>query len=242
MGLLVLCHHGWMLGEDNTMTRTGLFRLLAEDLQDLGSGRQLVGIDGVDGSGKSTFADGLSEALTMSQARPVLTIHVDDFLNLQEVRHRRGRSSPEGFWLDTYDYAALEKYVLTPLREGGDGVYCPAVTDARKNVRLHTEPCKAPDDAIVLVEGMFLHRDRMAGHWDYSVFLDVPFAETARRMSARDGSNPDPEHHSMRRYVGGQRLYFEQARPWTRATRIIDNTLPEQPRLMPPEEASARDR
>lgn len=237
-----LCNHGWMLGENETMGKAGLFRLLAADLQALGAGRQLVGIDGVDGSGKSTFAEGLSEALTLSQARPVLIIHVDDFLNLQEVRHRRGRASPEGFWLDTYDYEALEKYVLTPLGKGGDGVYRPAAADVRKDVPLHPEPRKAPSDAIILVEGMFLHRDRMAGHWDYSVFLDVPFAETARRMSVRDGSNPDPEHPSMRRYVGGQRLYFEESRPWTRASRVVDNTLPEQPRLLSATEAAQRQR
>ncbi|UXM92872.1 uridine kinase [Paenarthrobacter sp. JL.01a] len=226
-----------MPGETETTTKPGLLGLLAEELQALGSQRQFVGIDGVDGSGKTTFAEGLAAAI---RGRPVLTIHVDDFLNLQEVRHRRGRTSPEGFWLDTYDYAALEEYVLTPLRPGGDGLYRPAATDLKHNTRLHPELAEAPDNAIVLVEGMFLHRDELLGIWDYSIFLDVPFTETARRMSIRDGGNPDPEHPSMRRYVGGQRLYFEQARPWTRATRVIDNTHPGQPTLLSPEEAAKR--
>ncbi|MDI2036763.1 uridine kinase [Paenarthrobacter nitroguajacolicus] len=231
-----------MLGE-HIAAKARLFDVLAADLEALGPGWKLVGVDGVDGSGKSTFAQAVSAALTSGlMDRPVLTIHVDDFLNLQEVRHRRGRTSPEGFWLDTYDYEALEQYVLTPLGEGGDGEYRPAVMDPRKNLRLHIEPVKAPEDAIVLVEGMFLHRDELRGRWDYSLFLDVPFEETARRMSIRDGSSFDPEHPSMRRYVGGQRLYFEEARPWTRATRVIDNTHPEQPRLLVPGEAAGRRR
>lgn len=237
MVLIVLCHPGWMPGETETTTRLELLGLLAEELQALGSQRQFVGIDGVDGSGKTTFAEGLAAAI---KGRPVLTIHVDDFLNLQEVRHRRGRSSPEGFWLDTYDYAALEEYVLTPLGKGGDGLYRPASTDLKHNARLHPKPAKAPDNAIVLVEGMFLHRDELVGRWDYSIFLDVPFTETARRMSIRDGSNPDPEHPSMQRYVGGQRLYFEHARPWTRATRVIDNTHPGQATLLTSEESAER--
>ncbi|MEV7660477.1 uridine kinase [Paenarthrobacter sp. NPDC089316] len=224
------------------MTRSELFDVLAADLEVMGPGRKLVGIDGVDGSGKSTFASGFSQALTAMEGRPIVTIHVDDFLNLQEVRHSRGRTSPEGFWLDTYDYAALEKFVLAPLGNGGDGLYRPAVTDARRNLTLHAEPLEAPDDAIVLVEGMFLHRDGMAGRWDYSIFLDVPFTETARRMSIRDGGSTDPEHPSMRRYVGGQRLYFEQAQPWTRASRVIDNTCPDKPRLLSLAEAAQRHR
>ncbi|MEJ7742738.1 MAG: hypothetical protein WKF73_09445 [Nocardioidaceae bacterium] len=83
-----------------------------------------------------------------------------------------------------------------------------------------------PADAVVIVEGMFLHRDELADRWDWSVFLDVPFAETARRMAERDGSHPDPEHPSMRRYVEGQRIYLDSCRPRIRATVVLDNTSP----------------
>ena len=216
-----------------------MLRALAAELLALAPKRQLIAIDGVDGSGKSTFAKDLAAAI---HHRPVVMIHVDDFLNLQEVRHRRGRTSPVGFWLDTYDYAALYENVLIPLGQGGDGQYCPAVTDARRNMRLDLHKRPAPDDALVLIEGMFLHRSELVGLWDYSIFLDVPFAETARRMSIRDGGNPDPNHPSMQRYVGGQRLYFENAQPWSRATRVIDNTLPDEARLLSSEEAMQRQR
>ncbi|WOH19818.1 uridine kinase [Paenarthrobacter sp. GOM3] len=209
--------------------------LLAAELVDLPSGRRLIAVDGADGSGKTTLSNELASVI---QDRPVVTIHLDDFLNLQEVRHRRGRTSPVGFWLDTYDYAAFQENVLTPLRGGGDGIYCPGVTDARQNHRIELPRREAPEDALVLVEGMFLHRDELMGQWDYSIFLDVPFTETARRMSIRDGGNSDPEHPSMRRYVGGQRLYFENAEPWSRATRVIDNTRPDEPRLICVTEAS----
>lgn len=227
----LLCHHSLMIGENAVLSRAELFRFLAMEIQALGPGRQLIAIDGVDGSGKSTFARYLAPEL---HARPVVTIHVDDFLNLREVRHRRGRSSPEGFWLDTYDYAALDEYVLQPLGKRGNGLYRPGVTDVRRNTRLQLDPLRAPEDALVLVEGMFLHRDELVEQWDYSIFLDVPFTETARRMAMRDGSHPDPEHPSMRRYVGGQRLYFENAMPWVKATRLIDNTDPEAPGLLSP--------
>ncbi|HEX3005616.1 MAG TPA: hypothetical protein VHO27_15485, partial [Angustibacter sp.] len=51
------------------------------------------------------------------------------------------------------------------------------------------------------------------------------------RMAVRDGCPPDPEHPDNQRYVGGQRLYFAEVRPETRADVVVDNTDPARPRL-----------
>ena len=85
---------------------------------------------------------------------------------------------------------------------------------------------------------MFLHRDELAPYWDASIFLDVPFTGTAARMAVRNGSNPDPEHPTMRRYVGGQRLYFDAARPWERATFVVDNSDFTSPKVIRPDMVS----
>lgn len=188
--------------------------------------RAVVGIDGVDGSGKSSFAEALARRVT---TRPVVLIHLDHFLNPASIRHRRGRTSPEGFWLDSYDYDALAAYALRPLRADGDGRYRARSYDLATDTAVRPPLRQAPQDALVVVEGMFLHRDGLTDVWDYSVFLDVPFHETVRRMAERDGSNPDPEHESMRRYVEGQRIYFATARPWERASLVIENSDPDRP-------------
>lgn len=195
----------------------------------LGASGRLLAVDGVDGSGKTCFALGLAAAI---QDRPVIVIHADDFLNPSPVRHARGRSSPKGFWEDTYNHGALLEYVLLPLGASGNGWYRPRSYDSVLDRSIRPQPVRAHPDAVVVLEGMFLHRDVLVHHWDASVFLDVPFTETARRMSTRDGSNPDPEHPSMRRYVGGQRLYFDAARPWERATFLVDNTDVTSPRIL----------
>ncbi|MBO0594433.1 uridine kinase [Nesterenkonia sp. E16_7] len=190
-------------------------------LSALGANGRMVAVDGVDGSGKTCFAARLAAAI---DDRPVILIHADDFLNLSPVRHAQGRHSPKGFWEDTYDYAALHEYALRPLGPSGDGWYRSASYDASRDQHVKPEAAHGPPDALVVLEGMFLHRDELASHWDVSVFLDVPFTETAARMSTRNGSNPDPEHPSMRRYVEGQRLYFESACPWERASFVVDNS------------------
>jgi len=183
----------------------------------------LVAVDGVDGSGKTTFAGELAEELRR-RGRAVVVIHADQFLNLSEVRYRRGRHSPDGFWLDSYDYDALEREVLIPFGPGGDGRYRPAAVDPVLDVRVSPEQRQAAAGTVAVVEGLFLHRDRLAARWDYSVFLDVPFAVSARRVADRDGTPADPDDPRIRRYIEGQRSYFRSCRPWLRATRVIDNT------------------
>ncbi|WP_051516102.1 hypothetical protein [Candidatus Blastococcus massiliensis] len=191
--------------------------------------RALVAIDGVGGSGKSTFAEDLARRI---RTRPVLVLHVDDFFNPSEVRHARGRHSSEGFWLDAYNYAALRSWALEPLAADGDGLYRSASFD-RATGRTH-EPAvrQAPPDALVLVEGTFLHRDEVVSFWDHSVYLDVPFEETERRMARRDGLTPGAVHELMQRYTGAQRLYFAAARPWERASVVVDNSDLGRPRII----------
>jgi uridine kinase len=184
----------------------------------------LVAVDGVDGSGKTTFAHGLAEAYE-STGRPVHVVHLDDYLNPRAVRYRLGRGSPEGYLADTYDLDALRTHVLQPLRSRGGGRTIQVRWfDHRADAPVHVDPAAVSDDAVVIVEGMFLHRDDLAKQWDVSVFLDVPFRTSVARMARRDGSDPDPEHPSNHRYVQGQRLYLATCQPHQRATWVIDNS------------------
>jgi uridine kinase len=185
----------------------------------------VIAVDGVDGSGKTTFASQLARAIQHA-GRPTLIVHEDDFLAPREVRYRLGRHSPEGFFRDSYDVTALVTHVLDPLRPGGDRRVRRQMFDHRTDSPIDAPVEKVPIDAVVIIEGMFLHRDELADRWDWSVFLDVPFTETARRMAQRDGTHPDPEHPTMRRYVEGQRIYLASCRPRERATVVLDNASP----------------
>nr|AIU93465.1 hypothetical protein LRS1606.31 [Rhodococcus sp. NS1] len=200
------------------------------------SGRAFIAVDGVDGSGKSTFSARLVQQL---HPRLVVVLHAHDFLNPAAVRHAKGKDSPEGFWTELYNYSAMKAYALDPLGRDGDGWYRPASYDSEADRVTCPSLLHASEEALVLVEGLFLHRDELVDLWDLSIFLDVPFAETARRMAERDGTHPDPEHDSMRRYIGGQRIYFERTRPWERATIIVDNTNFDDPRIIDVGQVSA---
>jgi hypothetical protein len=45
---------------------------------------------------------------------------------------------------------------------------------------------------VLLLDGIFLHRDELVGAWDFSVFLDVPVDIAVARMVERDGPTPIP--------------------------------------------------
>ena len=170
-----------------------------------------VGIDGVDGAGKTTFGDALADAV----ARPVVRISVDDFHHVAEVRYDRGRDSANGFWRDAFDYERLIADVFRPLRESRR--YRAVAHDRASDQPLDPPWLTAPPGAVAIVDGLFLQRTELAGQFDLVVYLDVPFEVAATRLHARDGER------SLDRYVGASLIYFAECDPLRRADVVIDN-------------------
>ncbi|KAK4450316.1 uridine kinase [Podospora aff. communis PSN243] len=216
--------------------RTGAIGALASTLIPLSAGKRLlVGIDGVDGAGKTTLADDLASALHAINARPVLRVSLDDFHHQRNIRYRLGRHSPEGYWLDSFNLDQFKAFVLNPLTANATTVRIRG-HDLESDEILDPEPVPVAADVIVVVDGLFLHREELRSYWDYSVFLDVPFDVTVRRMERRDGTPVD--HPSHGRYVGAQRLYFAAADPAMKASLILDNSQERVVRALAPDEVS----
>jgi uridine kinase len=150
-------------------------------------------------------------------------VSLDDFHNVRAMRYRQGRESAEGFWRDSFNYQRFRSDVLVPFAPSGSRLYRAVAHDLFTDTVLDPEPCTALPGTVLIVDGLFLHRDELADAWDLSVFLDVPFSVTAKRMALRDGTNPNPEHPSMRRYVEAQRIYFNACSPHQRTDILIDN-------------------
>jgi uridine kinase len=181
-----------------------------------------VGVDGVDGAGKTTFADELAEVLR-SSGRPVIRASVDDFHNPKTVRYRRGRNSPEGFFHDSYNYAALKAALLDPLSLGGSNRYRLAVFDLTADLPISVVEQTALLQSILIFDGIFLHRSELRDYWDFSIFLQVSFGISVPRGNQRSGGSHDPNAPENSRYVEGQKLYLSSCEPLHRATMTIDN-------------------
>jgi uridine kinase len=212
--------------------RTELLAALARSVTGLGEDRVLrVAVDGVDGAGKTVFADELADAVR-ALGRPLVRSSVDGFHQPRAARYRLGPASPEGYFADSYDYPLLRKVLLDPLSPGGDRRYRAAAFDHRTDQPVDSPWELAAPDAVLVFDGIFLHRPELRGYWDFSVFLAVDFEVSVARCAARDGSAPDPRAESNRRYVEGQRLYLSQYRPAAHASVVVDNQELAEPRLL----------
>lgn len=181
-----------------------------------------VAIDGVDGAGKTHFADELAPFLEVS-GRDIIRASVDGFHHPREVRYRLGRGSPEGFYRDSYDYKAFQEVLLEPLGPGGSGRYRTAIHDVEAETPVTVPERRAEPGAVLLLDGIFLHRPELRGYWDVSVWLEVAFEVSIPRCAQRGTGSPDLHAPPNRRYVEGQKLYLNESNPRRHATFVINN-------------------
>ena len=194
-----------------------------------------VAIDGVDASGKTRFADELARTLEPFP-HPVIRASVDDFHNPRQVRYQKGDLSPAGFYHDSFNYVALVNDLLEPLGPGGNLRYRPAAFDLANNAPHKVPYQTAPDDAILLVDGIFLMRPALVSYWDLTIYLDVDFSESQSRGIPRDakhiGSLEEARRRYEKRYIPGQQIYLQEAHPLDKADILIDNNILEDPKII----------
>ena len=189
-----------------------------------------VAVDGIDGAGKTTFADELAGVLR-DRDLPVIRASVDGFHHPREIRYRRGRDSSVGYYLDSFDYDRLRRFLLDPLSPGGTGSYIPAVHDVASDQTVGLEPEQTADGSVLVFDGIFLHRPELVGYWDCSIPLTVDRPIAVERMRQRDGAVDATLERA--RYAEGQRLYLESCSPHELATVVVDNNVLDEPKLLP---------
>jgi uridine kinase len=207
---------------------------LADTIASLHPDRRIrIAIDGVDGVGKTMLADALAPRV-IGRGRPAIRASVDDFHNPKGVRYARGKHSPDGFYLDSYDYAAFRRLLLDPLGPDGSGEYVARHFDHRLDQRVKAATQQAPPTAALIVDGIFLHRGELRSCWDLSLFLKAEFGISVPRGAARDQTPgaTDPASPAYQRYVGGQRLYLGACEPEQQADIVIDYNDLQHPRIV----------
>lgn len=204
--------------------RATLDALADEFLAHYGRGRTIIAVDGVDGVGKTTFADAFGERLGRS-GHPVVRATIDDFMRPRAERYARGRDSAEGYYEDAFDYEALRRVLVDPFRLGGSAAFVTSAYDWRADRPIEPVWRTAAADATLVIDGVFVARPSLRGLWNFTIWLEAAPDAVRARLLARDG-----EASLTPRYSGGQALYAAEANPRARASAIVDVTDPDEPR------------
>ena len=220
------------------MTRQELLEALAARIVAVPAEHPLrVAVDGIDAAGKTTLADELVAPLR-ARGRPVIRASLDGFHRPRARRYRRGATSPEGYYLDSFDMDALREALLLPLGPGGSRHYRRAAFDFRTDRPVRAPLGEAPSDAVLVVDGVFLLRPELVALWDYRIFVELPFAVALERAVRRDlalfASAQAVRVRYQQRYLPGQHLYFAAAQPLEHADAIVGNEDLANPRLVLP--------
>jgi len=186
-----------------------------------------VGINGVDGSGKTVLAADLVRTLRSITDREIIAASIDSFHNPRAIRYGRGRRSAEGYYRDSYNIEALIRNLLAPLGST-EPRYRSKAFDLKADAPINQPLQTATNDAILIFEGIFCFQPKLAAFFDYKLYLEVPFEVTLARLLERDvklfESQAESKEFFEERYRPGQQLYVAEAQPEKVANIIIDNS------------------
>jgi uridine kinase len=185
-----------------------------------------VAVDGPPAAGKSSLADELAVVLR-AQGREVIRATGDGFMFPRAVRYRRGKDSPDACYRDSFDYDALRRVLLDPLGPDGDRRYRQAVYDWHADRAVSEPAATASEDAVLLVDGVFLQRRELIDRWELRIYVSVSFETMVDRGRVRDlargKSAAQAERRFQVRYIPAQQLYFAEAQPIEHADIVVYN-------------------
>lgn len=230
------------------MQRTDIFIALKEHVQLLSDHKKkpiCIGINGIEGAGKTRFAADFVEYL---QEQSIHAIHVtiEGFHHVQSWRYRQGRDSARGYYQDAYNDESFIRKVLMTSQESPPH-YTPAIHDLASDELLSIPPRALQPDSVLITDGAYLFKPHYIPHWDLKVFLKIPFELAEQRGIDRDsnrlGGVDDAKKKYQSRYHAASRLYINECNPENVADVVIDNSDYENPvlianRVVPPARAS----
>jgi uridine kinase len=185
----------------------------------------VVGISGIDGSGKTVFAAALEKYLNLKDFQTRL-ISLDDFHNPQEIRYA-GENQAENYLNRSFDIKTIVQKLLLPIREKGEYSVNLKLLDLQTDKYEITRKYSFNHQTIVIFEGVFLFRKELAPYIDYKIFLNIPPELSKKRAKMRD-----PEANLQKydtKYLPAQRKYLREYPPRKVSDMVIDNRDWERP-------------
>jgi uridine kinase len=200
-----------------------------------------VAIDGRSAAGKSTLGDELVASVEQ-RGYTAIRASIDDFYQLWVHQFSRGHLSAEAFYAGAYDYPALRTLLLEPLGPSGSRTYRTRWHDGWHEGVIDEVERIAPDDAILIFDGVFLLRPELNDCWDFRVFVDIDAEQSVERGVERDLTLDEPMVRATRReqrirvyrerYLPAEERYLRDVNPVGLADSMVNNRDVQAPRLI----------
>jgi len=184
---------------------------------------RIIGVNGVDTSGKTSFSKELSTYLQAVGIKNSV-IHIDDFHNTRAVRSA-GENEIDAYYNNAFNYDQLLSEVLFPLKQFGHINKTVQCLDLDKDEYINEITYSIDKDTVVILEGVLLFRDPLLSYFDLKIFIDINFDEVLKRAQIRDIPKYGPEflNRYINKYIPIQKKYLEQCKPKENCDILIDN-------------------
>lgn len=183
----------------------------------------IVGINGVDTSGKTEFTRELGIYLSKTGFK-VQIINIDDFHNPSSVRIK-GADPITAYTNNAFDLQRLKRELLEPIISGKSFKKELLLLDLQKDEFSKIKKYAIDKDTIVLIEGVLLYREPIDKYFNYRIYLDISFDEVLKRACKRDGYllGDSIIEKYQQKYIPVQKLYIEKYKPKDRSDMVILN-------------------
>lgn len=173
----------------------------------------LVGISGIDGSGKGYVTRRLDRRLR-ERGWSVATISADDWLNLPEICLNRNNPA-EHFYEHALRLDGMFEHLVLPLKRNRS-VDLVADCGGPKATRHRKKRYLFSNIDIVLIEGIFLFKPAYRDHFDLKIWIECSFEIALTRAIARgqEGLSPSQTRNAFETiYFPAQRIHAQRDLP-----------------------------
>lgn len=185
----------------------------------------LVGISGIDASGKGYITTQLSEHLR-AQGLNIAIINVDGWLNLPHIRFSCDDLAGH-FYKNAIRFDGMFHDLIIPLRDSRSiKLTADIAEETADEFRKHEYYFESID--VILLEGIFLFKRKYQDLFDLKIWIDCSFGTALRRAitRAQEGlSVEETERVYETVYFPSQKIHLEKDQPKETVDLILPNDL-----------------
>jgi uridine kinase len=183
----------------------------------------LVGISGIDASGKGFVTARIAESL-QKRGLKLAVMNADAWLNLPHTRFHQ-QDPAKHFYENAIRFDEMFEHVILPLRGTRNvNVKSDFAAETAMTFRKHRYIFRNID--IILLEGIFLFKPTYRDHFDLKIWIDCSFATALRRAMARgqEGLPPQEAKRAFETiYFPAQRIHLARDNPRKAADIVFTN-------------------